>query len=80
MKNIEIELLTESEIKAVFGGISKSKKYNLPKPETHEEAISNSQERSMPFSDPINGNMKPNNSTALDEYIKTQQEHLGVKK
>lgn len=78
MKNIEIELLTELEIRAIFGGISK--KYNLPKPELHEEVTSNSQERSMPFSDPINGNMKPNNSTELDEYIKTQQKRLGVKK
>ena len=70
MKNIKTELLTDLEIKTVFGGISESKKYNLPKPEPHEEATSNSQERSMPFSNTMNGNMKPNNSTALDEYIK----------
>lgn len=73
MKNIKIEILTELELKTVFGGKNENKKYNLPKPELHEEATSNSLEKSMPFSNTITGNMKPNNSTALDEYIKSSK-------
>lgn len=80
MKNVKIKNLTKLETKIVFGGKNENKKYNLPKPEFHEETTSNSLEKSKPFSNTITGNMKPNNGTALDEYIKKQQEKLGTQK
>lgn len=68
-----LKMLTQLEIQAITGGNDQLKGYVLPEVDVPEEKVSHSKERTMPLSNPIEGNMKPYGNEVLEEYIKVKK-------